>query len=75
MAESKILRHITPFWVLGIIDRVFNLCWHKMVLWKMGYDINNWQVEDRCFMGSPDGWDYCGKHGAKGEKWLKEYVS
>ncbi len=72
-SKSKILRNIITWWLLNILERTFNLCGHKMTLWKLGYEnVNNWQVEDTCFLGSPDGWDYCGKHKPKGEKWFEE---
>jgi len=72
-APPKYLRPITPYWFLGLLERFFGLCYCKMVLWKMDYlFIDDWNVDDECFAGHPDGWDYCGKYPPKGEEWFNE---
>jgi len=57
------LRHITPWWLLGWIDRRWDTCWAGMVMWKQGYDWDWWPT-NTCFDATDGPWDYCNKFDA-----------
>ncbi len=56
------LRHFTPWWLLDYINTHYDVCWTKVVLWKM-YDGDWGRVEKMCFCHSEGALDYCGKFG------------
>jgi len=52
------LRHITPWWLLCLIDKHLDTCWANIVLWKQFGSDCSWWPDGRCFKP----YDYCGKY-------------
>lgn len=50
------MRHITPWWLLRVIDSHTGLCWAAMVMWKTNGSDWSW-IPSRCL----EPYDYCGK--------------
>lgn len=48
-------RHFVPWFVLKWIDKHSEFCWSSMVMWKLGYDGEDWEwrVKDGCFQWYP----------------------
>jgi hypothetical protein len=51
------LRHVTPWWLLELIDRHFLPCWLGMAEWKL-FGARGWDIGRGCFFP----YDYCGKY-------------
>jgi hypothetical protein len=53
------LRHVTPWWLLRLINDHFGVCWSNVVGWKVygSWYCNGWNPGPECLGEN----DYCGK--------------
>jgi hypothetical protein len=59
------LRHVTPWWLLRLIERRFNACGVGVAQWKYGHQergYETWWPTWSCMGGPPHAWDYCGRY-------------
>src|SRR5882762_275932 len=57
----KWARYCVSWKVLNWISAHYDTCWANMVMWKLGYDYENWWPNPNCFKPT----DYCGKFDGK----------
>jgi len=55
------MRHFLSWRVLQWISDHSDTCWTNMVMWKLGYEYENWWPSPSCFKP----YDYCGKFDGK----------
>jgi hypothetical protein len=69
-SPARWMRHLLSWRILRWINDHTDVCWTNVVMWKLGYDRENWWPNRNCFHP----YDYCGKFEGKPQPQIPEPV-